>query len=78
MYNVDESLEPLDLYWDSTYAIVVSLMEQRSDLDPEEVGLKELAEVVAALPGFKDDQEAVTERMLLDILTVWVEEATNP
>ena len=65
-----------ELFWDSTYAIVVSLMEHFSDRSPIEVGLDELINMVESLPGFQDDSALVTEQFLLDILTVWYEEAT--
>ncbi len=65
-----------ELFWDSTYAIVVSLMEHFSDRSPIEVGLDELITMVESLPGFQDDSALVTEQFLLDILTVWYEEAT--
>ncbi len=66
-----------ELYWDSTYAICLALMEQYPDHNPEDVGLLELAQLVEQLPGFQDDPAMVTERILLDIQTVWYEEATN-
>ena len=44
-----------ELYWDSTYAIVVALMEHHPQRRPEAVGLEELAALVEALPGFQDD-----------------------
>ncbi len=66
-----------ELYWDSTYAIVVGLMETHPQRSPDDVGLDELAGLVEALPGFVDAHELVTERILLDILSVWYEEATN-
>jgi FeS assembly protein IscX len=66
----------LELYWDSTYAIVVSLLQTHPELSPESVGLMELADLVESLPGFQDDPALVTERILLDIQTVWYEEAT--
>lgn len=66
-----------ELYWDSTYAVAVSLIEQHPNRTPVDVGLNELADLVVALPGFSDDPDAVTEQFLLDILTVWYEEATN-
>ena len=66
-----------ELYWESTYAISVALMEDHPERNPEDVGLQELAELVAALPGFNDDPAMVTERILLDILNVWYEEASN-
>jgi FeS assembly protein IscX len=64
----------LELYWDSTYAIVTVLMEQYPQLDLEQVGLYELSELVQNLPGFQDDPSLVTEQILLDIQTVWYEE----
>lgn len=70
------SLTP-ELYWDSTYAISLALMEQYPEQKPEDVGLLELAQMVEKLPGFQDDPGMVTERILLDIQTVWYEEATN-
>lgn len=66
--------EGLELYWDSTYAIVVTLQQTHPDLSPEDVGLVQLAHLVEALPGFQDDPALVTERILLDIQTVWIEE----
>lgn len=66
-----------ELYWESTYAICLALMEHYPERRPEYVGLQELAKLVAALPGFMDDPSMVTERMLLDIQTVWYEEAAN-
>lgn len=65
-----------ELFWDSTYAIVVSLMEHHPRRRPDDVGLEELAALVEALPGFQDDPALANERLLLDILTVWYEEAT--
>lgn len=72
------SQQPQPLYWESTYAITVALMTHYPERNPEDVGLAELAEMVEALPGFDDDPTMVTERILLDIQTVWYEEATNP
>ncbi len=65
-----------ELYWDSTYAIVVALMEHHPQRRPEAVGLEELATLVESLPGFQDDPAPAAEQFLLDILTVWYEEAT--
>lgn len=66
-----------ELYWDSTYAICLALMEQYPDHNPENIGLLELAQLVEQLPGFQDDPAMVTERILFDIQIVWYEEATN-
>ncbi|RMG97169.1 MAG: Fe-S assembly protein IscX [Chloroflexi bacterium] len=66
-----------DLYWDATYAIAMALIEHYPELSPEDVGLQELAELVQNLPGFKDDPDLVNDQILLDIQTVWYEEATT-
>lgn len=71
------SQQPNQLYWESTYAITVALQTQYPERSPEDVGLEELAQLVEALPGFADDPAMVTERILLDIQTVWYEEANN-
>lgn len=67
----------MQLYWDTTYAVAVALIEQYPDLDPVEIGLVELVSLVENLPNFADDT-AVTERMLQDIQITWYEETTNP
>ena len=66
-----------ELYWDATYAIVVALMKYYPKCNPEEMGLNEIADLVVTLPGLQDDPTMVTERMLLDIQTVWYEEALS-
>ena len=65
-----------ELYWDATYAIAISLLDRYPHLNPEQVGLEELAGLVESLPNFKDDPALVTERLLLDIQITWYEEAT--
>jgi FeS assembly protein IscX len=51
-------------------------MEHHPQRRPETVGLEELTALVESLPGFQDDPALLNERLLLDILTVWYEEAT--
>jgi len=51
-------------------------MDRYPRLRPDAVGLEELIGLVESLPGFQDDTTSVTEQFLLDILTVWYEEAT--
>jgi FeS assembly protein IscX len=65
------------LYWDSAYAIAMALIEIYPELDPEVVGLEELAELIETLPGFVDDPALATERILIDIQIVWYEEKTQ-
>jgi FeS assembly protein IscX len=69
--------QPAELYWDATYAIAMALRDHYPTYNPENVGLEELAGMAAALPGFQDDLALVTDRILVDIQTVWYEEAIN-
>lgn len=62
------------LYWDSAYAIAHALIEQYPDVEPESVGLNELALLIEALPGFRDDPGLANERILLDVQFAWYEE----
>jgi FeS assembly protein IscX len=66
----------MTLYWDSPYAIAMALIEQHPGLDPEGVGLEQMADLIEHLPGFKDDPALATERILLDIQITWYEEMT--
>lgn len=66
-----------ELYWEATYAIAMALIEHCSHHNPEDVGLNQLAHLVQSLPGFSDDPSLVTEQILLDIQTIWYEEATS-
>ena len=65
----------VELYWDSTYAIAIALLDNHPQVNPENTGLEELGRLVEELPGFADDPSQVTEQLLLDIQTVWYEEA---
>jgi FeS assembly protein IscX len=51
-------------------------MEQHPELDPEVVGLEQMADLIELLPGFKDDPALATERILIDIQITWYEEMT--
>lgn len=66
---------PAELYWDSTYAIALALLEHYPSTSPESVGLYELEQLVEGLPNFVDDPALANERILQDILIVWYEEA---
>ena len=66
-----------ELFWESTYAIVMALMTHFPDRDPAKVGIHELAELIESLPNFNDDPAMVAERILMDIQIVWYEEASN-
>jgi len=66
-----------ELFWDATYAISMALMEEYPSIDIEAVGLKQLTRMVLALPTFNDDPRLVTNQILIDIQTIWYEEATT-
>jgi FeS assembly protein IscX len=63
-----------ELYWDTTYAIALALMAEHPNLDPQQVGLDQLTQLVLALPGFVDDPALANERLLVDIQITWYEE----
>jgi FeS assembly protein IscX len=64
------------LYWDSSYAIALRLMQEHSGVGPEEVSYAQLCAWVTALPEFGDDPELVNDGLLQAILQEWYEEAT--
>lgn len=66
------------LYWDSAFSIALALIENHPKVDPENVGLEELAGLVERLPGFVDDPAFVTDRILMDIIVAWYEELNSP
>ena len=71
------SNSPLELFWDSTYAIALTLIDRHPAVRPDDVGLYQLADMIEALPEFADDPALVTERILQDILIVWYEETSH-
>lgn len=64
------------LYWDSSYEIVLQLMETYPDVDVESVGEDQLYHWIIGLPGFADDPALVNEGILKAILREWYEEAS--
>jgi FeS assembly protein IscX len=64
-----------ELYWDTTYAIAMALMTEYPELDPQEVGLERLCQLVLELPNFADDPALANERILMDIQITWYEES---
>jgi FeS assembly protein IscX len=71
---VDESPK---LSWESTYEIVLQLIEAFPNVDLESVGLYQLEQWVIALPNFADDPALVNEGILNDILREWYEETNS-
>ena len=65
------------LYWDSSYEIVLRLIEAHADIDVETVGTEQLYRWILALPEFADDPSLVNEGILRDILREWYEEVSS-
>jgi len=65
------------LFWDTSYEIVLALIEAYPDVEIDTVGIEQLREWIIALPNFADDPEIVTQDILQDILREWYEES-NP
>ena len=63
-----------ELYWDSTYEIVLALMDNYPDADLEALGLDELNGLIVRLPGFADDPAWANDAILKAILRDWYEE----
>ena len=71
---MSENSQSLPLYWESSYEIVLVLMETYPTIDVEGVGMEQLYQWIIALPNFADDPLLVNESILNDILRVWYEE----
>ena len=65
------------LYWDSSYEIALSLMEEHPNIEVDSVGTEQLYQWVIALPNFADNPELANEGILNEILREWYEEV-NP
>lgn len=61
--------------WEDSYAIARALHKQFPAVALEEISLEKLYTWVRLLPGFEDDPVVVNDRILLDILRAWIEEA---
>jgi FeS assembly protein IscX len=65
------------LYWDATYEIVLSLIDQHPDANLDAMGLQQLCELIVTLPGFVDEPELANESILTEILREWYEEINS-
>jgi len=65
------------LFWDSSFGIVLRLIETHPDVDVETVGTEQLYRWIIALPEFADDPSLVNEGILSDILREWYEEVSS-
>ena len=63
-----------ELYWDSSYEIVLTLMETYPDVNLESLSLNDLNQRIINLPGFADDPAWANDAILNGILRDWYEE----
>lgn len=75
MHKVVVNSGTMVLNWESSYAIVLSLMESYPDLDLDCLGIEQLRQMIIALPSFADDPGLANDEILNEILRVWYEEA---
>lgn len=62
------------LNWDSTYEIVLALMDAYPNAELDNLGLDDLSRLVTRLPAFADDPDMVNDDILKGILRDWYEE----
>ncbi len=74
---MDKNSQSMPLYWESSYAIVLTLIEMYPDVDVETLGLQQLNTMILRLPNFVDDPLLVNEGILNGILREWYEEVNT-
>ncbi len=65
------------LYWDSSYEIVLALMELHAGVDLDGIGIGELHQLIVSLPNFADDPLMSNDGILTEILREWYEESSE-
>lgn len=73
----ERPVPPGPLYWESSYEIVLHLIERYPDVNLDSLGLQELYEMIVTLPTFADDPALAHDGLLTEILREYYEEATN-
>ena len=73
----ERSAPPGPLYWESSYEIVLHLIERYPDVNLDSLGLQELYDMIITLPAFADDPALAHDGLLTEILREYYEEATN-
>ena len=69
------NLQPL--YWDSSYEIVLQLLERYPTTDLDTLSLQELYTRIVNLPTFVDDPTLAHDDLLTEIFREYYEEATS-
>lgn len=60
--------------WTDTLDIALELIDAHPDVDPQYIRFTDLHKWVCALPGFEDDSEKSSEKILEAIQMTWIEE----
>jgi len=63
------------LKWTDSLEIAIALAEAHPDVDPRTIRFTDLHAWVMALPGFADDAQRSSEKILEAIQMAWIEEA---
>ena len=61
--------------WTDTRDVAIALLEAHPDVDPQYVRFTDLHRWVCELPGFSDDPQKSSEKILEAIQMAWIEEA---
>ncbi len=73
--NMDDETQPL--YWEPTFEVALALIQTYPNFDIESIGMKQLKDMIIALPNFADDPGIASEELLRGILNEWYEEQEN-
>ncbi|MDH5286347.1 MAG: Fe-S cluster assembly protein IscX [Betaproteobacteria bacterium] len=61
--------------WTDTRDVAIALLEAHPDVDPQYVRFTDLHRWVCELPGFSDDPQKSSEKILEAIQMTWIDEA---
>lgn len=64
-----------ELTWEDSFAIALRLMDTYPKIAIEQVGYRQLLDMVVALPAFADDPTLANDDILEAILSEWLEES---
>ena len=67
----------MTLTWETSYAIAIQLKRRHSDVNIENVSLRQLYTWTLELEDFQDDPALCNDEILSSIYQEWFEELTN-
>ena len=67
----------MTLTWETSYAIAIELKRRHSDVNIENVSLRQLYAWTLELEDFEDDPALCNDEILSSIYQEWYEELTN-